>query len=213
MLHLLIAFFRGDCASAQKQWLREDERIAGTGKVRAAADQERYRSYLGRRCLRLSDDGAAIVPMTPAERDAFRSTRSDVDAFMSEPELGQLGYKHVIRYAKSGEKFVTLEPMTESGRLPLLRTGCAAPPDLVIEEAKPEHPSESSRRHILRHGSGSSARCLCDPPAVLPAPSTPEMMRSGVRVIIATGGRLDILGQSIRWIRPSVSVGTLEASP
>ena len=36
MLHLLIAFFRGDCASAQKQWLREDERIAGTGKVRAA---------------------------------------------------------------------------------------------------------------------------------------------------------------------------------
>jgi hypothetical protein len=35
---------------------------------------------------------------------------------MSEPELGRLGYKHVIRYATNGEKFVTLEPMTESDR-------------------------------------------------------------------------------------------------
>ena len=99
MLHLLIAFLRGDRAA-----------------VRAAADRERYRSYLGRRCLRLSDDGATIISMTPAERDAFRSTRSDVRAFMSEPELGRLGYKHVIRYATNGEKFVTLEPMTESDR-------------------------------------------------------------------------------------------------
>lgn len=74
------------------------------------------RRNTGRRCLRLSDDGATIISMTPAERDAFRSTRSDVRAFMSEPELGRLGYKHVIRYTTNGEKFVTLEPMTESDR-------------------------------------------------------------------------------------------------